>query len=60
MIRVKHVRHPESVADANYLRTLAGVMIQHHARAPWWNVRLKVETYIGARAYARRSLEKPR
>jgi hypothetical protein len=57
MTRLRHVRHPRDEEDAQHLRTLAGVMMQHHVGASWWNVRVKVATYIGARSYARRSLE---
>lgn len=46
--------------DLDHLRTLAGVMMQHHANARWWQLRLKAQTYLNARSYARRSLGWPR
>jgi hypothetical protein len=57
VIRLKDVRAPRDEADARHLRTLAGVMMQHHVKLPWWDLRGLLRTYVHARALARRSLE---
>lgn len=57
MIRLKDIRQPRDEDDARHLRTLAGAMMVHHARSPWWDLRGLFVTHIAARAYARRSDE---
>lgn len=57
MIRYRDLAPPRDEAARRHIRALAGVMMAHHVRAPWWNLRLKLETYVGARSYARRSLD---
>lgn len=59
MVTRRGIRSPCTVEDADHMRTLAGVMMQHHVNARWYHFRVKIETYISARAYAGRSLEGP-
>jgi hypothetical protein len=56
----REIRSPCTEEDARLMRMHAGGMMQHHVAARWWQLRLKIETYLSARAYARRSLEGPR
>jgi hypothetical protein len=56
----REIRSPCNETDAAHMRTLAGVMMQHHVNARWYHFRVKIETYLSARNYARRSLEGPR
>jgi hypothetical protein len=60
MVSYRELRSPCTEEDARLMRTHAGTQMQHHVNARWYHFRVKIETYISARNYARRSLEGPR